>query len=412
MLALALCCLAAVSTGPLSDYLSRQDGKGRWSGSRFESRRALKLTSQSWRGLEWRHDLVFVEPRERGATDAAILYITGGDPDPNELNSLQFLADSAQMTVATLYHVPNQPLWDLIEDDLIAHTFERFLDTGESDWPLLLPMTRAAIAAMDAVVDSTKTDAQPIRRFVVSGMSKRGWTTWLTGASGDPRVVGIAPIVYDNLDIPAQMKRQRELWQSYSPQINDYTERGLQARLTSERGESLVAIVDPLAYRQRLTLPKLIVTGSNDPYWPVDALGLYWVQLLGPKWSLVVPNAGHNVLDRGPRPWQTVATFARSCAGLGKMPSFGWSVRALELILEADTEGLVDVRLWMAKSSTNRFDEAEWKVARTWGPKAKVVVEVERGEASLLEARYERDGRSFSLTTGAIYHPDLAGSDG
>ena len=33
--------------------------------------------------------------------------------------------------------------------------------------------------------------------------------------------------------------------------------------------------VDPYAYRDRLQTPKLITLGTNDPYWPLEALELY-----------------------------------------------------------------------------------------------------------------------------------------
>ena len=44
-----------------------------------------------------------------------------------------------------------------------------------------------------------------IERFVVSGVSKRGWTTWLAAAV-DERVVGIAPIVFDVLNMEASIR--------------------------------------------------------------------------------------------------------------------------------------------------------------------------------------------------------------
>lgn len=40
---------------------------------------------------------------------------------------------------------------------------------------------------------------QTLRRWIVAGASKRGWTTWLVGAV-DPRVIGIVPLVMDELN--------------------------------------------------------------------------------------------------------------------------------------------------------------------------------------------------------------------
>src|SRR6185295_4925509 len=93
-----------------------------------------------------------------------------------------------------------------------------------------------------------------IRRFVVTGASKRGWTTWLTAAV-DSRVAGIMPVVFDNLNFAAQMPNQLRAWGRYSEQLGDYTERSLQALIGTERGRELVARVDPYAYREALARP-------------------------------------------------------------------------------------------------------------------------------------------------------------
>ena len=49
-----------------------------------------------------------------------------------------------------------------------------------------------------------RVQGHDVEKFLVSGASKRGWTTWLVGGvlgnQPDSRVVGIAPIVMDMLD--------------------------------------------------------------------------------------------------------------------------------------------------------------------------------------------------------------------
>ena len=61
------------------------------------------------------------------------------------------LAELLRAPVAVLRQVPFQPLFDRREDALIAYTFDQYLDIGEPDWPLLLPMVKSAARAMDAV---------------------------------------------------------------------------------------------------------------------------------------------------------------------------------------------------------------------------------------------------------------------
>src|SRR5262249_34087419 len=136
----------------------------------------------------------------------------------------------------------------------------------------------------------------PVKSFVISGASKRGWTTWLTGAS-DPRVKAIAPLVIDTLNIQVQMEWQLKSFGAYSEMIHDYVERKLVPLPPGDDAKKLWAMVDPYFYRDKVTMPKLLINGNNDPYWTVDALNHYWDGLKGDKWVSYVPNAGHNLQE-------------------------------------------------------------------------------------------------------------------
>src|SRR5688572_25236547 len=180
----------------------------------------LQVRSQTWRGIAWDHTIqVFIPPAMKHPR-TALLLVTGGSPGTSDTLLGAAVAPRLEAPVAILYNIPNQPLFEgKSEDDLIAHTFEEYLKSGDETWPLLFPMVKSAARAMDAIQAlSRKEWAAPVEDFVVTGASKRGWTTYLTAAV-DRRVRAIAPMVFDNLNFNAQMPRQLELWGRYSEQI-------------------------------------------------------------------------------------------------------------------------------------------------------------------------------------------------
>jgi PhoPQ-activated pathogenicity-related protein len=172
----------------------------------------LELTSQTWQDIAWKHALYIYVPAGVKYQQTAVLFITGGKvggaPGGDDMKMAAKIAQAAAMPVAFLHQVPNQPLLgDKVEDDLITETFLRYIDSGDATWPLLFPMVKSATAAMTAVQDFGRRQYDVnVEQFVVTGGSKRGWTTWLT-AVADERVAGIAPIVIDTLNLPICPRR-------------------------------------------------------------------------------------------------------------------------------------------------------------------------------------------------------------
>ena len=337
---------AATVTGPavLHEYLAKADESFAWSIRRRGkyddiSFVELSVTSQTWQGIAWRHQLFLLIP-EGIAPDIhrALFVIEGGswkpslaEPPkegedlPGEAPIFAALAREAKTPVAIMLQVPFQPMFEgRREDALIALTFQKFLQTGKRDWPLLLPMVKAAQRGMDATQEVLKQEFdRKIDTFTVTGASKRGWTTWLTGAN-DPRANVICPMVIDMLNIRPQMVHQVEAWGDYSEQIDDYTELQLQQKLASPEGEKLRTVIDPYEYRADLGQEKLIVLATNDAYWPLDALNLYWDGLTGPKRILYVPNNGHGITDF-PRVFGSVVAMHYAANGDAKLPRLTWS---------------------------------------------------------------------------------------
>lgn len=326
----------------------------------------IQLISQVWQDKKWKHDLDFYQPKRLLHDDKAILLITGDKSAHDEdLKNAYLLGDLSKMNVVILYDVPNQPLFnDLREDDLVSYTFEKYLDTQDSSLPLLMPMVRSAVRAMDAVSEfSTEKTDKRISQFILTGASKRAWTTYITSATDD-RVIGMAPMVFDMLRIPDQIKHQKSMWGRVSPMFAPYEMRGLLEEFDSPPIKKLLDCVDPYtyAYRRRLLMPKLIILGANDPFWAIDGLNLYWNDLPHPKMVLYVPNAGHGLEDKQ-RVMNTLSAFCRIVAARKAFPNFSWTwvTSGTSAIAKLSAHGSTKTRLWVAESDNLVFVESKWK---------------------------------------------------
>ncbi|MEO8626983.1 MAG: PhoPQ-activated protein PqaA family protein, partial [Betaproteobacteria bacterium] len=337
-LLLAFTLLASAQTiiaAGLQSYVDRSESAFTWTvtDNEIHSRGTLyklHLVSQLWQGIAWEHQIRVYVP-VRNDTPATILLSITGDSSRgfNDEQGMQ-MANALHAPYAILYDVPNQPLLDgKSEDDLIAETFVRFLTTGDEDWPLLMPMTKSAVKAMDALQAFAAHELkQPIQSFVLTGASKRGWTSWLAAAV-DSRVEGIAPMVFDMLNIPAQLAHQFNSWGGLSEMLRPYMQPGLPNFLGSPAGQRLLELVDPYSYREALGVPKLLILGTNDRYWTPDAPNLFWSELSGAKYLRYIPNVGHGLGDRD-RWLDSMTCFFRSIAAGKRLPQMRWTFEPLD----------------------------------------------------------------------------------
>ncbi len=225
----------------------------------------IDLKSQSWRSVPdvdravWQHWLIVVKP-DKVEHEIGFLSIGGGrngSPAPDKASdTVVRMATSTNSVVAELKMVPNEPLVlggdgkPRSEDDLLAEGWVKFMDTGDPLWIPRLPMVKSAVRAMDtvtALMASKQGGNVDVKKFVVAGGSKRGWTTWLTGAV-DRRVVAIIPIVIDVLNVRACSINHFCAYGFWAPAIGDYTKHGI------NRAQQHAAIRRPDAHRGPLFL--------------------------------------------------------------------------------------------------------------------------------------------------------------
>jgi len=363
----------------LQSYLDNGDSSFKWEvqdSTKTDGARLYRIlfTSQTWRDTAWNHELTVIVPDTISYNDA-LLFITGGSIsksfqpnthkwDKEEIVALGEVAKTNKAVVAIIWQVPNQPRYGgKTEDELISMTLHNFQKDSDYTWPLLFPMTKSAIRAMDAIQEfSSKELNSKVNQFVVSGASKRGWTTWLTGAH-DSRVKAIAPMVIDMLNWDLNIEYHKVTWGDYSIQIEDYVKLGIAQKANTPEGRQVTQMVDPYSYRSLLTMPKMLFMGTNDEYWPVDAIKNYIDSIPGDNHICYTPNAGHDLGDR-----QTylagMSAFFGTAITNGTYPKCDYKIAEengkIILTIQATPEILEDAVLWSASSTDREFRDKVW----------------------------------------------------
>jgi len=428
---------AAIATaGPLDEYVAKPDAAYEF---RLESvvegqgvtGYILGMTSQQWRSAaevnrpRWDHWVQVIVPA-RVSNDTALLMIGGGSnekPAPDKLSGM--LVEISRQTgsvTAEIATIPSEPLKfvgedrERSEDAIIAYSWEQFRKTGDSTWPVQLAMVKSAVRAMDTVQKFTADLAgrEMVRSFVVTGASKRGWTTWLTGAA-DKRVRAIIPVVIDMLNTQASFRHHRAVYGFYAPAVHDYEEMGIFEWIQSPESDRLMTIVDPFNYRDRLTMPKFLIYGTQDEFFLPDSSRYYFDDLKGQKYLRYVPNAGHGLKDSDAI--ESLAAFFQTIVEGAKLPQFSWEQTGGESVKVTAADRPRKVLLWQGHNPKARDFRIDilgpvWKsteLADQGGGvyTAKVDRPSKGFRAFMVELTYDSSfGREYKFTTPVYVTPD------
>jgi len=306
----------------------------------------VNMTSQTWLTREvsnrptWWHWLLVCVPEVRNKYDhTALLYINGGGNThtiPDSLDGVtEIVCLNSHAVTAELQQIPNEPLimgnetFSRSEDAIIAWTWSAFLnDTSLVFYPLHLPMTKAAVKALDTIqsLPSVIEGFPFVENFIVAGASKRGWTTWLTAAV-DFRVIGIVPIVIDVLNISANINHMWQAYGAWSFALDDYVKMGVTNYLNHPQMVLLQDIEDPITYIDRYArIPKYVICATGDEFFLPDDPQFFWSLLPGQKYLRMVQNAEHSMAGHAGDLAVTIQTFAHAITTFTKLPEFEWTI--------------------------------------------------------------------------------------
>eukprot|EP01112_Ceratiomyxa_fruticulosa_P011099 TRINITY_DN2987_c0_g1_i1.p1 TRINITY_DN2987_c0_g1~~TRINITY_DN2987_c0_g1_i1.p1 ORF type:complete len:496 (+),score=111.08 TRINITY_DN2987_c0_g1_i1:188-1675(+) len=342
--------LCFINATPLDDYIALPDPifsyklNGTIKGIGYTAY-IIRLTSQTWLtpadsdAYVWEHWLTTCVP-DKVTTDVSFIYMDGGstnDSPPSSVDPLtEIVCLSSNSVINHLGQIPDEPVIFAgdpgnrrTEDAMIAYTWWHFLhNTSEPFWLARLPMTKAAVRAMDTVQEFTAkyvSGIPPVKSFVIGGASKRGWTTWTTGAV-DPRVIAIVPVVMPILNMIPNLNHQWQLLGEWSFALDDYLALGLMGYLNNPLFAQMTAIIDPFVYINRLTMPKYVICSTGDEFFPPDSTHYFWNNMLGESHLRMVPNAEHSLAGHQMDLALGIETFYRMVINGQPRPTVAWGI--------------------------------------------------------------------------------------
>ncbi|CAH1802107.1 unnamed protein product [Owenia fusiformis] len=345
----------------------------------------LNMTSLKWQNdtitsqSVWWHHLSIVIPDNVRIWDKSFMFIGGGSqrnapPDPETdvfLDAVAEVAVRLGSAGAFLKQIPNQPMYlyqsaeperRRSEDALIAWTWRHYIETNRSDPEMILqfPMVKAAKMAFDTIHSYTRQNVSSqfnIDKFFPAGGSKRGWITWLLGCV-DRRVMAMSPMVLSILNLVETLGHHYRAYGGWSFAFNDYWSENITQHLYHPTTQALANLIDPFSYRQRMTMPKIVVQATADEFFRPDEPNFWFDQLIGPKYVKLMRNAQHALVGSYDNIIDSIVAMFRSMDENQPLPQFRWELTqgvSTGRTTVYTTTPPAEVRAWFARSADGEF---------------------------------------------------------
>ncbi|CAF0930820.1 unnamed protein product [Brachionus calyciflorus] len=391
---LTICLNYKVTSTPIDDYVNTPDPFYSYNLIKTYSEPGYKLyvlnmTSQKWLNESfvnrpiWWHYLSITVPDKIKKQDVALLWIGEGSnqnrlPKPSDYDVLltSNFSLSTETITALIQQVPNQPIIfkddplkkERSEDALIAWGWKKFMDdTSNPEILLRLPMAKAVSRSMDTVQDFVKKNHMiEIKKFMVTGKSKRGWSAWISAAI-DSRVFTVVPIVMDLLNLNTNLHQNFKATGGWTFAFKDYYEVNITGFMDTRAIFEMQKIIDPLYYLERYkNINILVISTTSDEFFYPDNTYTYWDNLVaatdGKLLHRRIPNVGHSVLTIGDALLSSLRGFFLSSYYQAVfMPKLSWSMpnNSTHGVLTATVDLGLDflkpfsVRCWYAQTRDN-----------------------------------------------------------
>jgi len=224
-------------------------------------------------------------------------------------------------------------------------------------------------------------------------------------------------MVIDLLNIEPSFHHHWRVYGFWAPAIDDYVAMNIPDWTGHPRYRSLMKIEEPYQYRDRFTMPKLLINATGDQFFLPDSAQFYFDDLPGEKHLRYVPNADHSL--RKSDAFETLQAFYDSILNGRSRPRMTWKFAKNGGVQVKTERAPESVKLWQATNPEARdfrlekigMAYKETPLAQTGG-QGTYVARVEKPAkgwtAYFVEVTYPSGGKyPFKFTTPVRVIPDV-----
>ena len=273
----------------------------------------ITLRSLYWPNVstQWQHRLTLFIPQQPNL-DLGVFYIQGGINRPlsgivKKRDTLPYLkqAQLLNSVIILLNDVPNQYLsiahsQPMKEDDLMAYGWLKLITTNQSYWSPHYPMAKAGHIALDTAVNILQKKSLAPNGYILSGLSKRGWASWLLMLK-DERIHALMPTVINTLDLANTLPHIKKSLGDWPEAFTPYKKKGITDFVGTSKFNQVIAHEDPWYfykqgyYKNRFSIPILNLTSAGDDFFVPDANNNLIRQFSATNLTRVLPNEAHHI---------------------------------------------------------------------------------------------------------------------
>jgi len=172
--------------------------------------------------------------------------------------------------------------------------------------------------------------------------------------------MAIAPVVLDAINF---VEVEHHQWMSYGGwtfALQDYIDMDIMSRLDDPNMVLLQEMEDPYFYKDRLTMPKMVVNAVLDEFQQPDDTHYWWSGMPEPKHFLMVPNAEHSLITGILEVVPAIGSWIQNIILGEKIPTFDWTINDTtgEIVATLDADSVVhSATMWYAYScGVNAWD--------------------------------------------------------